>query len=249
MENFESIKKFGISRKEINRREIAYASLLIFLIVGIFICEILFKLQVLFPGTVIIGILLFISWLYFHIFFKSIIDNKVCIFDKCLYRFENDAWTKYSLEDIKRINIKHTTRNTIREVAVFPKEGQSIFINGLEDFDKFTKELCASVGKEVEIREITEPLDFDHLLFYPILGTLLSFTGVGFLRLMINFDSQTMKLLLGIFSVYLISLGIYFLYSRPISKSYGKNRSSTDRVWAIMLISAGLFMVFLTLVL
>ncbi len=249
MENIESIKKFEISHKEINRREIAYASLLISLTIGMFFWELLFDLQVLFPGTVIVGLLLLLTWLYFHSFFKSIKDIKVRISDKYLQRFEHSIWVKYPLEDIIKINIKHTTRKTIREVAVFTREGKNIFINGLEEFDKFTKELCASAGKEVEIKEITEPFDFDHTLFYPVLGILLSFIGISFFKLVINFNSQNIKLLFVIFSIYLVGLGGYFLYTRPISKSYGKNRMVADWVWATILISAGFLVFSLTLVL
>jgi hypothetical protein len=134
-------------------------------------------------------------------------------------------------------------------VAISLREGKSLFINGLEDFEKFTKQLCVSVGKEVVIREVTEPIDYDHPLFYPILGILLSFTGVGLFKLVINFDSQKLKLLFGIFSIYLILLGIYFFYSRPIAKRYGKNRNVSDWVWAMMLIGVGLSMIFLTFLL
>lgn len=245
MEHLESIKKYVVSLNEIRRREIAFASLIISITTGLFVFEILFDLKELFLGTVILGIIFFISWIFTHKFFKSVKANDIHISDNHLQRFEHGKWVKYPIMDIVKINIKHTSRKSIREVALSFKNGKSILINGIEEFEQFIKDLLSTANKEVVIKKISEPMDFDHPIFYPILGIVLSFTGIVFLKLILRFDLQMMKTLLGIFSIYLFILGIYFFYSKPISKRYGNNKNNSDWIWGTLLIGGSLFLLVL----
>jgi len=124
------------------------------------------------------------------------------------------------IKNINKIKIKRTTNNTIREVEIFINDGKSLFINGLSNFEKFCINLLKNVDKNVVIINSQEPLDFDSIIFYPILGLILSLGTISLFKLMINFSYQTMKIILYISIIYIFLIAIYFIISKPISKRY-----------------------------
>lgn len=127
---------------------------------------------------------------------------------------------KFLIKKINKLIIKKTTNNTVREIGIFFDDGKSLFINGLGNFEKFRTDLLKSVSKNVVIKNIREPMDFDNIFFYPILGLILSFGTVYLLSLMTNFSYQTMKIVLYTSIIYVFFMAIYFIISKPISKRY-----------------------------
>lgn len=130
------------------------------------------------------------------------------------------AKQKFLIKKINKIKIKRTTNNTIREISVFFDDGKSLFINGMSNFEKFETNLLKNVEKSTVIKNIREPMDFDSIFFYPILGLILSFVTVYSLNLMINFSYQTIKIVLYASMIYVFLIVIYFVISKPISKRY-----------------------------
>lgn len=141
---------------------------------------------------------------------------KTCLSKKFLFRGKE----KFLVEKINKVKIKRTINNTIREIGIFFDDGKSLFINGLNNFEKFRFNLLKKVGKNVVVKNTREPMDFDNIFFYPILGLILSFGTVYLLNLMTNFSYQTMKIVLYILIIYVFIVGIYFIISKPISKRY-----------------------------
>jgi len=68
------------------------------------------------------------------------------------------------------VTVKWTTNHTVREIYIWLDGGRSIFITALDCFEDFTHELIGKLDKKVNIEEINELIDFDHPLFYSILG-------------------------------------------------------------------------------
>lgn len=127
---------------------------------------------------------------------------------------------KFLIKEIDKLTIKKTTNNTVREIGVFFNDGKSLFINGLSNFEKFKINLLKKVGKNVVIKNIREPMDFDSILFYPILGLILSFGTIYLLNLMTSFSYQIMKIVLYISIIYIFLMAVYFIISKPIAKRY-----------------------------
>jgi len=132
------------------------------------------------------------------------------------------AKEKFLIKKINKLTIKRTTNNTIREMGIFFDDGKSIFINGLSNFEKFENNLLKKINKNVVIKNTGEPMDFDSIFFYPILGLILSFGTIYLLKLMTNFSYQTMRVILCISIIYIFLIGLYLIVSKSISKRYGK---------------------------
>lgn len=245
LENNSETQKFLVSIKELKRREIAFFSLLTSLLIGLFVGESVLNLQILYLGTAMLGVLFVLLIIFLHRFFKSIESNFVSISEENFIRCDRGKFSEYQLKDVAKIHLKLTTKKTLREIGIFFKNGKVEFINGIDDFDRFSSVLKKSVSKDVVIKEIFEPLDFDHPIFYPILGIILSIFGILFLKLLLGLNWQVIKIIFSIISLFLFILAGYFFSFQPIAKRYGRNRKLSD--WALggLFVIAGVFTVVL----
>jgi hypothetical protein len=146
---------------------------------------------------------------------------------------------------VNKIRIKWTTNDTVREMYIWLNDGNSIFISALENFERFKKKLVASVNKAVKVEEIHEPIDYDHPLFYSILGLPIGYMCVLIYKLVPVLSLNNIKLGLISFSAYLILLGVYFIKNRPISRRSGEKALSTDYIIGLLMISFGGVILFL----
>ncbi len=208
--------KYKVSEREIIRREKAFLALSISLFFGSILASILFNFPISYLFLGLLGAILLISNLWLRMFFKKFLKVKISLSKEFLIKEKQ----KFLIKEIKKIRIKKTTNNTIREIGIFFSNGKSLFINGLDDFEKFEKELLKIIDKKVEIKNIREPMDFDSVFFYPILGLILSFGTIYLLKIMATFSEQTMKNILYACLLYVILIGIYLIISRPIKKRY-----------------------------
>ena len=127
---------------------------------------------------------------------------------------------KYLIKNIIKIKIKRTTQNTIREIYLYFNDGNKLFINGLDNFEKFGNKLLKKISKNATIINTREPMDFDNIFFYPILGLILSFSTIYFLKSITEFNYQTTQIILYISVIYIVLISLYFIISKPISKRY-----------------------------
>lgn len=214
--------EYSISNKEIIRRKRAFLALSIFLIIGLFLAAKIFKVHVFTWIYIIYFLVLVISNLWIKIFFKLFLMTEVYISKKILERRKNNISEKFNIDDIYKIKIKKNSNGGIREIYIYLRNGKNIFLNGINDFEKFVDELLNSVDKKTIIKIIREPIDFDSIFFYPVLGLILSFGTVYLLKWLTDLDYQSIKIFLYLTLIYIFGLGIYFVVSNPIGKRYGK---------------------------
>jgi len=208
--------KYKVSEKEIKRREMAFLALSVSLFLGLILASILFNFPILYLFLGLLGVILLISNLWLKVFFKKFLKMKISLSKEFLIKEDQ----KFLIKKINKLTIKKTTNNTFREIGIFFDDGKSLFINGIGNFKKFEENLIKNVDKNVVIKHIREPMDFDSIFFYPILGLILSFMTIYFLKLMITFNDQVMKIIFCVSIIYTFSIGIYLIISKPIKKRY-----------------------------
>lgn len=211
---------YGVSKKEVNRRKMAFFSLSIFLISGFISASILFSLTIsifVYLGLIMI---LFLSNLLILKFFKHFLKMKISLSKEFLIRTNGKTSDKFIIKNINKVRIKRTTKNTIREIGIYFKNGKSIFINGLANFYNFKINIIKKINKKAIIKDIREPMDFDSIFFYPILGILISFGTVYLFKWLTSLDYQSIKIFLGAVLFYVFLVDLYLIISKPISKRY-----------------------------
>ncbi len=215
-------EKYTVSKTEIIRRQKAFFSLSIFLIIGLFLGSKIFNVSVPLWFYSTYFVILIISNIWIRLFFKKFLKMEICLSEKFLERKTNGKSEKFYLAEIEKIRIKKTTKNKVREIYIYLKNNQSIFINGLNNFEKFTPDLLKSVSKKTLIKYLHEPLNFDSQFFYPILGLILSLGTTYFLSLLMNLNYRSSQIISYCLLAYIIFVGLYLVISKPISKRYSK---------------------------
>jgi len=210
------ITKYPVSKREVGRREKAFLALSGFFLVGLFVGAKIFEVLIPKEFYIACGIIIFGSNWWIRHFFKKFLKMETILSKKYLIRAEK----KYLIKNIKKITIKETTNNTVREIGIFFKDEKSLFINGLSSFEKFKSNLLKIVGGETKVTNSREPMDFDSIYFYPILGLILSFLTTYFLKIMMGLSYQTIQIIFYISLIYAFLVLIYLVVAKPISKRY-----------------------------
>lgn len=208
--------EYCISKNEITRRERAYITLSLSLLISIIIFSTVFHFPIPLSGYYLLALMLFLIGIFSFIFFHSLLKTKIILSDNTFQRKNDKTVEEYAFSNIHRLEIKRTTSNTIREIHVSFSEGKSVFISALERFDQFEKELKIKLGKNVAVNEIREPLNYDHKLFYLILGLLLGFISVLAIKSAELLSYQHRLIIVAIILIYLLGLGIYFVKNKPV---------------------------------
>lgn len=232
--------KYLISCSEISRRKKAYISLSLSLIIGFIMSSLVFHFILSIIYYFLIVIALFIIGAFSYSFFRSLSQMQINLSNQFLERVIHGVSEKYPLNKINRVKIKWTTRRTIREIYIWLSDNKSIYITALNDFKRFRNDLLEKTNQNITLQEIHEPLDFDHPLFYPILGLLISFVSVWFMRMISNLNYQNTTFCLIIFSIYLLILGGYFVIAKPISKRSGTKTKISDNIMGVFMIIAAI---------
>lgn len=227
--------EYTISRSEITRRKKAYATLSASLMVGLVLSSWILHFPVSFPGYLSVAFALFLLGAFSFRFFRKLLKIRINLSNLFLERTVNGVSEKYPLNEICRMTVKRKTDHTIREVYIWLRDDRSVFMTALDRFEEFEKSLSAHVAKDVVIKEVHELLNFDHPLFYSLLGLPISFCSLLVLQRILFSDYQDMKIWMIALFVYLFVFGVYFLFFKPISKRSGKKTVALDY-------TAGLFM-------
>jgi hypothetical protein len=232
--------EYKISKGEINRRKKAYAALSISLMVGLFSASTIFNYPVPVIGYILVFISLFLIGVFSFGFFHSLSQTKISLSGQSLIRVNNQLHEEYLLEKINRVKIKWTTNKTIREIYIWLIDGKSIFLTGLDRFENFRKDLLGKLNNNIHAKETHELLNFDHQIFYPVLGVVISGVGVFVIKIIANLNPQSLKLLLFISFIYMFILGLYFIIARPISKRLMNKKKIIDWIIGLIMICAGI---------
>jgi hypothetical protein len=234
------LREYKISNNEMTRRKKAFTTLLVSLLIGLFLASKILN----FPISIIIylsiTIILFCIDALFFRSFDFLLLTKIILSEKSLKRITRNESENFLIATIDKIKIKRTSKNSIREIYIRFRDGKNIAINGLVNFKQFQNDLKEIISKDVSIKEIREPIDFDHPLFYAILGLPISFVGVYLIKLMTNLDYLKVKIMLVGFSFFMLLEGIYFISAKPISKRYGDTRKFVDFIFGFTMISIGI---------
>jgi len=231
--------EYTISHIEIIRRKKAYATLAISIFIGVILASILFNVSVSIGGYAAIVFILFLLGAFSFQFFRTLAQTRITISNQLLKKTINGVTEEYPLDNINRVQIKWTTNNTIREMYIWLHGGKNVIITGVNHFEEFKKELIDTLDKNIAIKETHESVDFDHPLFYSLLGLPISTIGILIFSIAPNLQYQYIKIGGIVFIIYLVLFGIYFIIAKPISKRSGNMTTSSDYIMAgVMLCSA-----------
>lgn len=229
--------EFLISKKETKRRRYAFLALISSFYIGLIIFSKLLTLQISPTSLILILVLLIIFYILTSNYFNYLSNSEIAIQDGYIERKNKQNIERYLIAEIKNIGIKRRSNGNIREISICFTNKRNLYINAFEeDFRMIEEILLKSINKEVIIRESKEPIDYDNLLFYPILGLVISFVSILAYSKVVLADYSITKMLFPLFSVYLLSLGIYFLIKKPIATGSGKGIVKTDNIFGICMI-------------
>lgn len=236
--------EFLTSKTELVRRKKAYLTLLISLACDLFLSSWILAYPVSVPAYIFLAVMFFLMGAFSFYTLDSMIGTKVVISDAVIERIGKKGVEKYSFVNLKNIAVKRRTNGVIRELSLFFENG-NLVLNALEeDFEEILGLITRKLGKEIVIKTSVEPIDYDHPLFYSILGLPISFGFVWSLRFAENFDFSKSSFLLYAFAIYLIALGLYFLFTKPLAVRYGNKQRLSDFLLGGIMILLGVVILF-----
>ena len=150
----------------------------------------------------------------------------------------------YLFQDITKLHIIRTTKGHIRKIMISSKGGNSIFINGLNDFESFKIMLINNYSKNIIIKETNEPIDIDHPLFYLFFGFSLSLTLTIFIRLMTGLNSSSMEIVYLSVLFYILITSVYMILTKPVSGKFGQKTQTTDYILGVLIFLLDIFLYF-----
>jgi hypothetical protein len=241
-------EEFKSSIGEMNRRKIAYLTLSISFFISISISSIGFflsYLQLVLPFMAILALFLAFAVFSFNRFLNRSKSIKINISDENIEKIWLNKNDIYDIKSIKSVRIKRTTANLIREIRFVISGVRPFYVNGLDRFEEFNNRLLLILDKDVKIYKLKEPIDFDHPLFYVLLGTLVGIFSILFLKILF-IHSDYIRLFQLSTACFTIIVGIYWLFSKPITGRYGQNKIFIDNVMGILFIIIGFALVFIS---
>ncbi len=234
--------EFNISKNEITRRKKAFATLLSSMIVGLFFGSILLSYPISIYGYLIVIAAFFPLIIITFIFFNSISRLKIYISDEGIKKVNDKLSESFLFSDIKNIKVKRRTNGIIREIYIFFKNQKGLVITAFEeDFEKIKNLIISKVNNSTSIKEIKEPIDFDHPLFYSLLGLPISFTGILFIKVVTTLDYFKLKYILFALSTYVFAIGLYFIIKKPMSVRIGRKQAIADYIFGLIIAFGGVF--------
>lgn len=236
---------YRISQTEITRRKRAYLTLSTSILVGLALASIILHFPVSIGGYVLTITVIFLLGAFSFRSFHTLSQTKIALSNQALKRIVNGISEEYILGNVNRVKLKWTTNNTIREIYVWLSNGTSVYVSALDHFEEFKKDLFGKLDEDVKTEEVREPIDFDHPLFYSLLGLPISAIGVLFFKVVPFLSYQYIKIGVIIFFIYLLVFGIYFIFVKPLSKRFGNKTVVSDYVMGCLMICSAIVIFFL----
>jgi len=229
----------SISIIEINRRRVAFATLCASLLFGLFLSAQILQYPLSLYVYLIFAVALTIINVMLFFLFDYMRKIKIRFTGQVMERITPKSTEIYPIDSITGVKIKRTSHATIREIYIYCRGEKSVFISALDQFEAFLEHLQNSLSPDVPVKKIREVIDFDHPLFYALLGLPISFTGLWLTRSIMTIDYARMKILLFIFAVYLLAVGLYFLWKKPIAKRFGDKKKYSDYLFGLFMSGFG----------
>lgn len=230
--------EYNTSNKELNRRKKAFIALLVSSMIGFVLFSFLFNFSLSPMVFLLIGVSCLLVLILALRAINSSLKIKIRILDQAIERAKDKTVEKYPLSSISTVKIKRRTNGIIREIYIYFDNHKPLFINALEEeFENLKNNLIEKAQSKIIIKEIHEPLDFDHLLFYPILGLIISFIFLLVLKLAVSVDYSILRILDIVFAIYTFVLAIYFFIKKPISTRSGKNQIVADYIFSVIMVA------------
>lgn len=228
--------EFTASKKEIMRRKAAYAVL----VTSMFIGFLLFSKRLDVPLLTSFYISFLIAFSLLGVisfrFLNLLMRMKIRLSDQEIERQSGDITERFLLSEIETIKIKRRSHGDVREIYIFFRNRKKLFISAFEqDFDRLARDLIKKMDKGIPISEKRELFNYDHLLFYPILGLIISFCFVFFLKGMIQTDHHVLKYYKAVISTLAFSMAVFFAYWKPNAKRSGKRNVAIDYILAVVM--------------
>lgn len=237
--------EYQISLAEIKRRIKAYTTLSVSIVFGAVFASIFLQFPRSLNGLIIILAGILLTRVFSFRFFRHLSQTKIILSGQSLSKIVNGVSEEYSLHHIDHIKIKWTKNHTIREIYIWLNNGESVFFTALEKFETFNQNLQNSLKKDVVVQNIYEPIDYDHPLFYSLLGLPISFLGLFLFKTLLSLSYSQLLIVIRLLTIYLFSIGLYFIFTRPISKRSGKNTVISDYLLGLFMIGSGIIFLFL----
>ena len=199
------MEKFTILKAEIDRRKTASLTLVVSLTIGFLLAFFYFQINFLTAiiYTISIGVFLILLRWFSLLPFKTHINSYVELSLQELIVSRPAIKINYS--DITQINIIRTKRGHIREIVITLKNKREVFIDTLQDYERFKKMLLEKCP-ESKIVQVDEPIDYDHPMFYLVLGLLVGFVIPLFIKLLLN--QPSLKIFFFGFTTYTVIIGL-----------------------------------------
>lgn len=239
---------YRISQQEITRRITAFTALLASFFASLVVFSVLVFPQFAigyFLTFILILIALFSLFVLFRIltirFFRNFEKTRVLLTTTHLERITAASHELFPLREISGIKIKKTSRGNIREMGICLSDGRGYrYLDGMNDFKLLSKQLIRNCGKTVWVKETTEPLDFDHPAFYPVLGVLTGVVSVLTLKVIVGMSTENIRYFHLATSVLTCIIGGYFLLQTPLAVRYGNASKRSDFLWGFLFLAAGI---------
>ena len=146
--------EYNISLKEIERRKKAFTTL----IVSIYFGLILFTFDFIILNILFSAFFMF-AFLIFLYISRMLTIKSLNYFSQIRFLVNNESIKRktkkseeiYLFKDITKLSIKRTSKGYIREIGLFLKDENIIFINGLNDFESFKEKLINNCNKCIQI--------------------------------------------------------------------------------------------------
>jgi hypothetical protein len=235
--------EFTVSKVELNRRKKAFATLLVSLAIGIFLFSKLFNFSVAPVGFLFVGVVFIIIDVITFQFLSSLSRMKIRILDQEIERQKGTDIEEYQISEIGSLKIKRRTNGVIREIYISFRNHKRLYLNAFEEqFETLKDALVGKLNNKILVKEIREPLNFDHFLFYPILGLLISCASIFIFKQILKADYSVIRTFLLFFSAYTFCLAIYFISKKPISVGSGRDQIVADYIFGIGLVFISVLM-------
>lgn len=232
---------FRVSRREIERRVKAFVALTVSWVVAQVVFVWVFLTSVLGAGLLYTGLvtiaLVMILAVTAYFFYSRHIKTEIKVTDRKLTKVTTAKSYSVYFADVAEIRTVITSRGTVREISLKTDDGGYLRVDGLDDFDalyKLVSERCGNVRKIVH----KEPLDYDHVLFYPVLGVILA----GFSAVLVGVIANGIaaNILIGLVLVYCVAVGAGVGIMKPLTRQYGDKSTVFDYIIAGVLVAVSL---------
>ena len=237
--------EFEVAQEEIARRKRAFTTLSLSIFLSVILCSIDFVVavpRVALPCVVALGAILLLLRHAVHKSTNKFGKRSIVLTDEAVMNVSGGTDSEIRLAEICFMRVKTKVRGSTREILLKTAGGTRFGISGIRDFERLESELTNRLGKAVEVRKLVEPIDFDHPWFYVFFGIVVGCTTTGLIRLAPLMSYGTVRTLNIVTSALVLSVGVFWIFTKPGVATYGRKVLAADRAFGTLLIAIGLLL-------